>query len=123
MLLLSGTPVQNNMRELQGLMSLLDPGRWGDVEAFVEEFGGEAPSLDQIKAIQVGVCGGFIHAFNRSAAVGCWGAALGPCGGLEVWGRCVWGGGGRGGEQLKRPVWGAAAEESSFEGEQLKRLV
>jgi hypothetical protein len=29
-LLLSGTPVQNSMRELQGLMSLLDEGARGD---------------------------------------------------------------------------------------------
>ena len=57
MLLLSGTPVQNNMKELQGLMSLLDADKWGDQEDFLEQFGEEAPSLDQIKELQVGLMG------------------------------------------------------------------
>jgi SNF2 family DNA or RNA helicase len=57
LLLLSGTPVQNNMKELQGLMSLLDADKWGDQEEFLEQFGEEAPSLEQIKQLQVGMVG------------------------------------------------------------------
>ncbi|WIA09219.1 hypothetical protein OEZ85_008629 [Tetradesmus obliquus] len=51
-LLLSGTPVQNNMRELQGLMSVLDEEAYGDLETFLERFGDDKPSLAQIRALQ-----------------------------------------------------------------------
>ena len=51
----SGTPVQNNMAELQGIMSLLDPERWGDKVEFAELYGGddEPPTSAQIQALQV----------------------------------------------------------------------
>lgn len=52
-LLLSGTPVQNNMRELQGLMSVIDEVQYGDLDDFLERFGDAAPTVDQIKALQV----------------------------------------------------------------------
>jgi len=52
----AGTPVQNNMRELFGLMNLLDDEKYGDEEDFFEKFGGdkEAISLEQVQALQVG---------------------------------------------------------------------
>ncbi|KAL0045080.1 hypothetical protein WJX82_007731 [Trebouxia sp. C0006] len=54
LLLLTGTPVQNNMRELFGLMNLLDDEKYGDEEEFFEKFGGdkEAISLEQVQALQ-----------------------------------------------------------------------
>lgn len=51
--LLSGTPVQNNMRELQGLMSVVDEEQYGDLQEFLDKFGDTAPTVDQIKALQV----------------------------------------------------------------------
>ncbi len=52
----AGTPVQNNMRELFGLMNLLDDEKYGDEEEFFDKFGGdkEAISLEQVQALQVG---------------------------------------------------------------------
>ncbi|KAL0028186.1 hypothetical protein WJX79_000439 [Trebouxia sp. C0005] len=54
LLLLTGTPVQNNMRELFGLMNLLDDEKYGDEEEFFEKFGGDkdAISLEQVQALQ-----------------------------------------------------------------------
>ncbi len=49
----AGTPVQNNMRELFGLMNCLDQERWPDVEEFLAEFGDDSPSVEQIKRLQV----------------------------------------------------------------------
>ncbi len=40
-------------------MSLMDKDRWGDADEFEEEFGGDAPSLEQIRALQVGGWGAF----------------------------------------------------------------
>ena len=47
--------MQNNMRELFGLMNLLDDEKYGDEEEFFEKFGGdkEAISLEQVQALQV----------------------------------------------------------------------
>ena len=52
----AGTPVQNNMRELFGLMNLLDDEKYGDEEDFFEKFGGDkdAITLEQVQALQVG---------------------------------------------------------------------
>jgi len=52
----AGTPVQNNMRELFGLMNLLDDEKYGDEEEFFEKFGGDkdAITLEQVQALQVG---------------------------------------------------------------------
>jgi len=56
LLLLTGTPVQNNMRELWGIMSLLDRRRFGSEAAFLESYGGAAsidPTIDEILKLQV----------------------------------------------------------------------
>ena len=56
LLLLTGTPVQNNMRELWGIMSLLDRRRFGSEAAFLEAYGGASgvdPTIDQILTLQV----------------------------------------------------------------------
>ena len=47
--------MQNNMRELFGLMNLLDPSEWSSVEEFFETYGGDAepPTVEQIQALQV----------------------------------------------------------------------
>ena len=52
---LSGTPVQNNMRELFGLMNLLDNEKYADEDDFFGSFGGdkEAITLPQVQALQV----------------------------------------------------------------------
>ena len=52
---LSGTPVQNNMRELFGLMNLLDNEKYANEDDFFESFGGdkEAITLPQVQALQV----------------------------------------------------------------------
>lgn len=39
MLLLTGTPVQNNIKELFGLLNLLDPKQYSDEDDFLEKFG------------------------------------------------------------------------------------
>lgn len=51
----AGTPVQNNLRELYGLMNLLDNAAYPDEAEFFANFGGDngPPSIDQIKALQV----------------------------------------------------------------------
>ena len=51
----AGTPVQNNMRELFGLMNLLDNEKYADEDDFFERFGGdkEAITLPQVQALQV----------------------------------------------------------------------
>ena len=47
--------MQNNMRELFGLMNLLDPFQWSSVQEFFEMYGGDAepPTVEQIQALQV----------------------------------------------------------------------
>ena len=47
--------MQNNMRELFGLMNLLDPFHWSSVQEFFETYGGDAepPTVEQIQALQV----------------------------------------------------------------------
>ena len=51
----AGTPVQNNMRELFGLMNLLDNEKYADEDEFFGMFGGdkEAITLPQVQALQV----------------------------------------------------------------------
>jgi hypothetical protein len=51
----AGTPVQNNLRELYGLMNLLDNAAYPDEADFFSKFGGDngPPTIDQIKALQV----------------------------------------------------------------------
>ena len=55
LLLLTGTPVQNNMRELWGIMNLLDRRRFARESAFLETYGGgdADPTIDQIRLLQV----------------------------------------------------------------------
>ena len=38
--MLTGTPVQNDVREVCTLLSFVDPVKYGDIEASVERFGG-----------------------------------------------------------------------------------
>ena len=47
--------MQNNMRELFGLMNLLDNEKYADEGDFFDSFGGdkEAISLQQVQALQV----------------------------------------------------------------------
>lgn len=60
LLLLTGTPVQNNMRELHGLLNVLDPKKpeWASEEAFFAAYGGGArasaapPTLAQVRLLQ-----------------------------------------------------------------------
>ncbi|KAL4858846.1 Chromodomain-helicase-DNA-binding protein 6 [Chlorella vulgaris] len=54
LLLLTGTPVQNNMRELFGLLNLLDPGTMADESEFLERYGDERTGMtpDQVRALQ-----------------------------------------------------------------------
>ena len=60
LLLLTGTPVQNNMRELHGLLNVLDPKKpeWASEEAFFASYGGGArasaapPTLAQVRLLQ-----------------------------------------------------------------------
>ena len=51
----AGTPVQNNVQELFGLLNLLDRVAFPSMEEFVEQFGGNGapPTVDQIRALQV----------------------------------------------------------------------
>ena len=53
----AGTPIQNNMAELFGIMSLLDPEEFGDEDAFLERYGGgrsnPMPDPEQVHALQV----------------------------------------------------------------------
>lgn len=52
-LLLSGTPVQNNMRELFGILNLLNPDKHARLDEFLEEFGDEMPTVEQVQKVQV----------------------------------------------------------------------
>jgi chromodomain-helicase-DNA-binding protein 7 len=48
-----GTPIQNNLSELFGLLNLLDPERYGSKEEFDDRFGADGvPSPDQIGELQ-----------------------------------------------------------------------
>ena len=55
LLLLTGTPVQNNMRELFGLMNLLDRKRYSSEAAFLEEYGDDRNGMTpaQVRKLQV----------------------------------------------------------------------
>ncbi|KAK9833308.1 hypothetical protein WJX81_005199 [Elliptochloris bilobata] len=56
LLLLTGTPIQNNMAELHGIMSLLDAEEFGDEDDFLERYGGgranPMPDPEQVHALQ-----------------------------------------------------------------------
>ena len=47
--------MQNNMRELFGIMNLLNPEKWGEEEEFFEQYGGdtEVSTVEQIQTLQV----------------------------------------------------------------------
>ena len=52
----AGTPVQNNMGELFGLLNLLDPRRYPGAADFFERFGGgpgQISTAEQIHALRV----------------------------------------------------------------------
>lgn len=50
----SGTPVQNSMEELFGILNVLDPNKYDDEEEFLERFGKGMPTLEQVQDLQVG---------------------------------------------------------------------
>ncbi|GLC56571.1 hypothetical protein PLESTB_001122300 [Pleodorina starrii] len=56
LLLLTGTPIQNNMLELYSILSLLDPDDYPSPEDFTSRFGGAPggppPTVEQIRALQ-----------------------------------------------------------------------
>lgn len=54
-LLLTGTPIQNNMGELYGILNFLDAKQYKSIENFYENFGGGngvPPTVEQIQAVQ-----------------------------------------------------------------------
>ena len=53
MLLLTGTPIQNNMSELYSIMNLVDGTKFSDLDEFLSRFGDPAPTPDQLKDLQV----------------------------------------------------------------------
>ena len=50
----AGTPVQNSMADLFGIMNILDPHTYDDQEEFFELYGREMPTAEQVLALQVG---------------------------------------------------------------------
>ncbi|GMH41988.1 hypothetical protein BSKO_09907 [Bryopsis sp. KO-2023] len=52
LLLLTGTPIQNNLSELFSLMNLLNPDRYDDLNHFLETYGGDPPTVAQINDLQ-----------------------------------------------------------------------
>ncbi len=62
---------------LQGLMSLLDQDAYGDVDDFLEKYGNDTPSLEQIRALQVGrtlraTCKSLCHTQRGGCASSCY---------------------------------------------------
>lgn len=53
-LLLTGTPIQNNVRELYGLLNLLEPSRYDDEDDFLDRFGRDTSAMtpEQVKDLQ-----------------------------------------------------------------------
>lgn len=53
-LLLTGTPVQNNVKELFGLLNLLDPEQHGDEDEFLDRFGRSTDKMtpEQVRDLQ-----------------------------------------------------------------------
>ena len=49
----AGTPVQNSMEELFGIMNVLDPAIWDDEDEFLERFGKGMPTPEQVQELQV----------------------------------------------------------------------
>ena len=49
-LLLTGTPLQNNLEELYNLLNFLEPGRFNDLQAFLDKFS-DISKEDQIKTL------------------------------------------------------------------------
>lgn len=64
-----GTPVQNNMRDLFGIMNLLNPDKWSYEEDFFELYGGgaEVSTVEQIRALQVRTKQGSFKVLNCSS--------------------------------------------------------
>lgn len=53
--LLTGTPLQNNVEELFSLLNFLEPSRFASTEAFLEEFGNlkTESQVDKLKAVSI----------------------------------------------------------------------
>ena len=68
----AGTPIQNNMAELYGIMSMLDPSAFGDEDEFLERYGGgrlnPMPSPEQIQALQVPACTCWLRPYASSCS-------------------------------------------------------
>ena len=45
--------MQNSMGELFGIMNVLNPDEYGDEEEFLERFGKDMPTPEQVQALQV----------------------------------------------------------------------
>lgn len=56
MLLLTGTPIQNNMSELFSIMNLVDENKFPELDDFLTRFGDPVPTPDQLKDLQVTPC-------------------------------------------------------------------
>ena len=54
-MLLTGTPLQNNVEELYSLLSFLEPKQFASSEAFMAEFGKleTEAQVDKLKAVSV----------------------------------------------------------------------
>ncbi|CAG9464557.1 unnamed protein product [Pedinophyceae sp. YPF-701] len=51
-LLLTGTPIQNNLEELFNILALLDPKQFKSWEDFAEKYGAADPTSEQVAALQ-----------------------------------------------------------------------
>jgi SNF2 family DNA or RNA helicase len=52
-LLLTGTPVQNNVRELFGILNLLDPEKYDDEDDFLERFGRSTDKMSPEQVVEL----------------------------------------------------------------------
>jgi SNF2 family DNA or RNA helicase len=55
-LLLTGTPIQNNMAELFSIMNLVNERKFPDLADFLARFGDPVPTPDQLRDLQVRPC-------------------------------------------------------------------
>lgn len=53
LLLLTGTPIQNNMSELFSIMNLVDEEKFPKLEEFLTRFGDPVPTPEQLADLQV----------------------------------------------------------------------
>ena len=73
-MLLTGTPLQNNVDELFSLLSFLEPRQFSSSEQFIAEFGRlETESqVDKLKAVSIKFCAVVITKYRKvSVGVAC----------------------------------------------------